>query len=252
MYREFIYKLENIYFYMKLDCNLAEFSGIMLGDGHLRCSVNTRRKDYFVNVSGSKSEDLEYYETFLLPLFSNLFNESLKIYHQRKGEINARKYSKKIVYQLIETVGLKSGPKDNTTIPKNILLSSDKAVFSFLRGLSDADGSLMFKDKFGKLRDYPVIKFGFKSKLLVEDLEKILRKFNFKFGKIVREVGYDKRSNKTNIRYNIFLNGKPNLEKWMDLIGFNNPRHLTKYQIYKKFGYCPKRTTLNERKLMLK
>jgi len=33
----------------------------------------------------------------------------------------------------------------------------------------------------------------------------------------------------------------------MNFIGFNNPVHITKYQIWKKFGFCPPNTNLQHR-----
>ena len=50
----------------------------------------------------------------------------------------------------------------------------------------------------------------------------------------------------------IDINGKKNLEKWMAEIGFSSPKHITKYQIWKKCGYCPPYTTLQERREVLR
>lgn len=39
--------------------------------------------------------------------------------------------------------------------------------------------------------------------------------------------------------------------KWFDVIGSSNPRHQTKYEVWKKFGFLPPRTSIIERKAML-
>lgn len=62
---------------------------------------------------------------------------------------------------------------------------------------------------------------------------------------------HDKRTGKTYTSQCIYLNGKKNLNLWLKLIGTNNPKHHTKYLIWKKFGYCEPRTTVNERLSLL-
>ena len=52
-------------------------------------------------------------------------------------------------------------------------------------------------------------------------------------------------------RNEIYISGKENLKKWMKFIGFSNEKHLTKYLIWKKFGFCPPNTTLKQRLLIL-
>lgn len=52
--------------------------------------------------------------------------------------------------------------------------------------------------------------------------------------------------------YIINLNGRNNLVNWMKNIGFRNPKHLTKYSIWKKFGFCPPNTTILERRQILR
>ena len=37
----------------------------------------------------------------------------------------------------------------------------------------------------------------------------------------------------------------------MSLIGSNNPKHITKFWIWQKWGFCPPRTKLNMRMLIL-
>lgn len=61
------------------------------------------------------------------------------------------------------------------------------------------------------------------------------------------ESQYDKRYSKIYIKHNIFISGKNRLEKWIKIIGFNNPKHLSKYLIWKKYGFCPPRNTLKDR-----
>lgn len=61
------------------------------------------------------------------------------------------------------------------------------------------------------------------------------------------ESYYDERTKKIYIKHNIYVSGKDNLDRWIKTIGFSNPVHLTKFQIWDKFGFCPPKTTLRER-----
>lgn len=50
----------------------------------------------------------------------------------------------------------------------------------------------------------------------------------------------------------IQISGRHRLEQWMKVVSFNNPVHLSKYLIFKKYGFVPPHTTLAERKKILK
>ena len=44
----------------------------------------------------------------------------------------------------------------------------------------------------------------------------------------------------------------PDVSKIMKFVNEKNPKHITRYLMWKKFGFCPPYTTLEERKQMLK
>ena len=39
--------------------------------------------------------------------------------------------------------------------------------------------------------------------------------------------------------------------RYFDIIGSNNPKHITKFKIWKQFGFCPPHTNLEQRKEIL-
>src|SRR3989344_3834767 len=94
---------------------------------------------------------------------------------------------------------------------------------------------------------YPVIKCSLKSKNLIIQLNRMLNEFEFKTSLVLNEKNFDKRFNVYYERHSIYLSGNGNLEKWISLIGSNNLRLITKYLMWKKFGYCPPNTTLKQR-----
>ncbi len=77
-----------------------------------------------------------------------------------------------------------------------------------------------------------------------------MKKFDFNVNSIYKFP--KKRYNKYHISNQIEICGKEQLELWMKKIGFNSRKHLTKYLVWKKFGFCPPNTTLPERELILK
>jgi len=86
--------------------------------------------------------------------------------------------------------------------------------------------------------------------MILEDVRNCLLGLGFKIGEII--TVYDKYYNKNYKVYKIFLNGKSNLENWIKIIGTNNPKHRTKYDFWKKFGYYTPYMNISERIKRLK
>ena len=55
-----------------------------------------------------------------------------------------------------------------------------------------------------------------------------------------------------NIVFRVIIYRKEDIQFYIDEIGFKNPKHYTKWQVYKKLGYCPPHTTLNERRDLIR
>lgn len=242
----------------KLTSELAEFVGIMLGDGHTNIdqgvySNGKKYTKYPINIHGHYIDDFDYFQNVILPLFKNLFNLNLKASKEgNKNAIIGRKASKGIVHYLHKILSIPLGNKSKgIVIPSIILKSNTSILFSFIRGLFDTDGTITFqkKDK-NKVHKYPIIKISLKDKNIIKQLSSIFNKYNLNHCVL---YNLKKRlNNKIFFGNYISISGKKNLKKWMDLIGFNNPKHLTKYQIWKKFGFCPPYTNIIERRKILK
>lgn len=63
---------------------------------------------------------------------------------------------------------------------------------------------------------------------------------------------YKKQKPNWNPTYLVRIDGNINVKRWFELIGSKNPKHITKFQIWKEFGFCPPYTTLEDRKKILK
>ena len=226
--------------------DLAENVGVLIGDG----SIYISNHDYNIVYSGNLVEDRYYFENYLVPLNKRLFNILFKniIYH---NEFRLYIRSKALLTFYSKAIGLPLGLKSNITIPRKILRSKS-LITHCIRGIMDTDFSLSFKSR-KKYHSYPVISAYFKSKALVKQLENLLKKLNFK---VVLNYDYeriDKRiKNGKFISQAIYLNGKQNLELWWNLIESRNPRLVTRYLIWKKFGFCPPYTNMQQRINILK
>ena len=53
-------------------------------------------------------------------------------------------------------------------------------------------------------------------------------------------------------KYRVIINGVDRLERWIKIIGTENPAKLSRYLIWEKFGHCPTNTTLKQREDILK
>jgi len=231
---------------------LAEDIGIHIGDGSMYLT-GPNLKSYEMRYSGDSTEDKEHYINRIIPLKERLFNKQIngKILNFRGNEYGFVICSKAIFYFYTKIIHIPSGTKTKIAeVPKMIMKSNKSIQAAFIRGLSDTDFSLTFKRKSTKhnLNYYPMITANFASRKLVDNLQKILKGLSFN---VVILDGINKRYNKHYPTHIININGKRNLELWMKIIGFNNPKHLTKYLVWKKFGFCPPRLSLKQRKQIL-
>lgn len=234
-----------------MDVKLAEILGVILGDGHLECGKRYKTNIvYLLNISGSYSEDFDYYDNYFRKAFLDLFNINFKIYLRRKDELVINIYSKAIA-NFFKSLGVHPGNKtDFNEIPLVILHSDDEIKKAFIRGVFDTDGSITFKkDSHGRYSS-PIISIKMKSQKFIEQLINFMKELKFTFS-LYPERYFDKRTNKISIRYSINLAGKKNLEKYTKLIGFSNPRHLTKLGVLNKNGFYTPRTPYKERKIIL-
>lgn len=227
----------------KLTEELAEFLGIMVGDGHLHCAVGEQinggpllRSN--IVISGNINE--KEYHDYVMNLFNRIFNTTFS--YKKDNACKAallKAYSKAIVQFLHKICGLPITRKDDIRIPEIISGSSDNIKCAFIRGLADTDFCLTFKNKTIRGHSYPVIKASFKSKQLVQDVEFLLNELGFNTSTYYDEHRFDKRTLKTYILNNIYLNGEKNLKIWIKKIGFSNPKYHVRIKKWKKDGVCP-------------
>ena len=230
---------------------LAEICGIYAGDGYMRLRERNKGE---VDISGHP-EEKEYYDNHIVPLFNKFFSLDIKGRHFSRGTYGFVCYRKEIRDALVFCEFPMGKKSKFVKVPSQILLSKDKLLYAkFLRGIFDTDGNLYFRKSYSginkfnkKYNHYPIIKIVSISKFLIEGLIKMLLDMNLVF----YYHSHDSKKSNENRKYYISISGVDGLEKWMNLIGIKNPVKLSRYLVWKKFGFCPPHTTLQQRKDIL-
>jgi len=219
---------------------LAYETGVHLGNGCLY--TNPNHGTYRIEFSGDSVNDKEFYSEILPKIIWKLYKVNPKIYKKKnENTILVVINSKKIVQQKINLgipVGNKLNLKEVPTWIQNNLIKY------FIRGLADTDFSVSFKRNRKGINCEPRIEYFTNNEVLGNFVFTNLRKFSFK-------PSFEKTFRKGFKELRIRMYGKKMLNRWMRIIGFSNPKHLTKILVFQKLGYCPKMLTTQERTNLL-
>lgn len=238
---------------LKLTPKLAEACGIHAGDGYLRNDGRRRELDISGNI-----EEKEYYNNHIIPLFEKLFN--IKIIPKFFPSRNTYGFVIRDL-QIIEffhSLGFPYGKKSTIVQIPSFILQNENKLFhtKFIRGLFDTDGCLYFsRRKKGKYKAfkktynyYPVISFSSVSKNLIKETIQLLELLHFQK---INYCTYNSKNPNENISNKIYIYGENKLNRFIKIIGIKNVVKLSRYQIWKKFGFCPPNITLKQRKNIL-
>lgn len=178
--------------------NLAEFFGIMLGDGHV---------SHFQVVVTLGTKELEYV-SYVQSLIKKIFGSMPKIGIRKTGYRDIYLGSVKLTKWLFGGGLVCDKVKCQVGVPSWIFT---KKVFMkrFLRGFFDTDGSI-YKLKFGIQ-----IAFTNRSIPLLKSLQEMLKRLGYRPSEISL--------------YRIYLTRIPNVEKFFCEISPRNPKHEKRY-----------------------
>jgi transcriptional regulator with XRE-family HTH domain len=189
---------------------LAEFTGIILGDGGI-----TQRQ---VTITLHSKDDREY-SKFVIKLIKKLFDVPIGIYRDKNySAVNLVVSRSELVRFCIKKLGLKIGNKvkQQVDIPDWIKKNSKYAI-ACTRGLVDTDGSI-FTHKYRvnyKLYSYKKLSFASMSKPLRTSVFNVLQKHGM--------------SPRFAQNRDVRLDSKKDMETYFGLIGSHNPKHLNRY-----------------------
>jgi len=211
---------------MEVTKELCELYGVLIGDGCLSQYKNQGRFKRVIRIDGNLNTDQNYY-LYLKNLIKIITKKEVSIkYRESYSSIYFMFQNKEFFYYLHDTFNFPIGKKGeiiiHDSVAKNLIL-----VKETLRGIFDTDGCIYFTKNNRNTRNYPIIEIVTYSKPLIKQLNKILGDLGF-----VVKIGHNGNS--------IKLNGKIQVEKWMSEIGMNNLDKRSKFEFWKRFGYCPK------------
>jgi len=209
-----------------LNEDLAEDIGIMVGDGHIGKFKRPSNKtvDYVIVCSGNAFSDRDYVINHVKKLKLKLFSLDFPVFFAGKNstEIRLKINSKGLLEFYTKIIGLPLNKKENIGIPR-IIWKNLNFIKACLRGIVDTDFSFDIKKN-----NYPVLKLKTASKKLTKDCKKAFRLMGLESSiktDCIEIHSKTKRAYKTNYLY---LSGKDKIIKYINDIGFNNPRNLVK------------------------
>lgn len=232
---------------------VAELCGTIVGDGW----IQSNEQSFF--IAGDVSEDKPYYDIHLKKLFGEVLTE-----------VNPREFPywrvygisihKKAIIKNILKWGIQKGKKvDIASVPEWILNGNKNIIKAFLRGLFDTDGCVFCQRSYGKYNSEFDKMYHSKIRLritsisprLIEEIFSLCNRLGLRITKNKRKGGI--RNNKRNSDvYLLNINEMKSIYKWFNEISPSNPKHITKFEVWKKFGFCPPETTIKQREEMLK
>jgi hypothetical protein len=230
---------------MKLTEGISEICGTIIGDGW----IQSNERNMF--ITGSPTEDKFYYDNYLVPLLNKEIGLKLK----GRNFISWRTYGigiyqKQIIHKFLE-IGIPKGKKSKIVFVPKCIRDKKKFFIPLLRGIFDTDGSIYFmKDpnKKSKFHTRPRIRIVSVSERLVKDIKDLSDILNIKYSNPSASI-WGKNPNPSFI---FEINRIESINRWWKIVGSNNPAHKTRYKIWKKYGFVPPRTNLNERIRILK
>jgi len=185
---------------------LAEFIGIMLGDGNIFVNKDVAQ----VRIAGDSRIEKEYMINFIRSLIIDLFKITPRtLYHKTKNEIFIAIENRSLVEFLL-SIGLVNGNKINSQISIPSWIRKDKLLLkACLRGLIDTDGSVFRMSR--KDFDNPRISFKNNNRKLLDDARNSLIELGFHPSKIIINQ--------------IFISRLNDVKVFEETIGFNNIKH---------------------------
>ncbi|MBI4067532.1 hypothetical protein HY407_04045 [Candidatus Gottesmanbacteria bacterium] len=199
-------------FIPKKSSTLAEFFGILLGDGGIK------RNQVIISLNSQKEKK---YAEFICQLIKQLFKISPSLYHSRVQNVISVAVSSVNLVEFLISHGLKIGNKvkNEIDIPPWILkkISWKRAV---LRGLFDTDGSVYIDTHTINSKVYRNICLAFTNYSIP-----LLRTTNT----LLRELGYIPT---TSTRFRVNLQRENQVYKFLQEIGSHNYNNIVKYQSF--------------------
>ena len=204
----------------RLDENVGEFVGIVLGDGNIQHKT--------IEITLENPWEF-HYANYIKNLVYTLFKKNVTIRTKGGNSFGVMIYSRDIV-EFVKKFGIKEGSKMRSKVKiPNEILNNKKALIGCIRGLVDTDGGIFFKQN------------GYKRALIeFKSFSKPLRK-SFKKG--LKKIGLtpsDSGSGKIAVR----IQTQGEIKRYITLVGSSNQKNIIRFDAYIKRGIVPSKKEL--------
>lgn len=202
---------------------LAEETGIHIGDGNLYTSSKERIGYYSYSITGDLINDFIYHKEYISKLMKKLYNiNGFFIEREKKNSIQSTYKSKAIFEFKNKVLNLPIGSKKDIKIPSDIL-NNKEFQKKCVAGLIDTDFNITSSIAItGKMNNL----------FVTRAMMRILKLNNIKH--TYKEYG----------NYGRFYINKESAVKIIKEWKLNNPKHISKYQIFQEFRkFIPFSTT---------
>lgn len=192
---------------------LAEFIGIMLGDGGIR-------NNHQISISFNMHGDMAYAD-YIQNIVTELFGISSKLLIRKDlGSADVVVTGINLV-EFLEKLGIKKGNKvkNQVDIPRWIFENKDYQV-ACLRGLFDTDGCVYNHKYKVNGKEYSFVKLAFTS--YSEPLRNSVKL-------IFENLGFTPKL----YRKRVYLYKRTEVDKYFNVVGTHNPRYLHRYNTFK-------------------
>lgn len=202
-------------FFPKDSKELAEFYGIMLGDGNSHRTQAYKKGTYMIRIVGDIRKDREYLTGYVKPLIERLFRIRVRVGKFKSNAMFIESHSRELV-SFLELKGFKPGDKirNQLGIPEWIKNNND-FLRMCLRGLYDTDGSVY------KLTNQNSCQIDFcnYNQRLLADVRDALIELGISPSKISKQK-------------DVYITKKSEIAKFLKVIGFHNPKHLCRLEMF--------------------
>ena len=227
----------------------AEIVGMSLGDGSLTIRNDKKNKGLLRFQMRGHVEERIYYDQYVKSLFDKHIGVVQITHYKGKNASYGICSEKNEVCRNLHYLGIPIGVKKELQIPSWIKQNTHH-LRGFIRGFFDTDGSVFC----GKDYNYP------EKKHIKIRMSGVSISFQFikEISQSLSHLGvhnlvikpYKKNDPRFGDINKIQIDG-PNVVNYFKIIGSHNPKHITKYQVWTKFGFCPPHTTLKQRDMIL-
>ena len=196
-----------------VDGEFLYFAGLIAGDGDLTKEKNTVTIR-FSNSNRKLIEDFIYLSKKLFNVKPNISS----VNSEKRPE--AWRFGSKLVFEILEELGLPLSPKSDKIDMSNKLLKVNNELLSnYLKGYFDTDGGGIERTKKGSHH----VESSSTSKIFSEKLKLVLLRYGIHSKIRKKEARPNKKVNSKKNKFAIIINGKKNLELFKKFIGFNHP-----------------------------